>query len=86
MPKYRLTFTNIASASIDIDTDETDPEAIVEAAYDNADFPTLCAHCAGWGSGYELALGDEWQVINNNHDDPEFGLKGTPMIYTIEED
>lgn len=76
MPKYRVTFTGSAGATVDVVTDETDPEVIAELAYEE-EFPTLCSHCSGWGRPYSLEIpDDEWEV---------FTEKGVPVITRVEE-
>ena len=70
--KYRISFVTSASGSITVETDETDPERIVEEAYAEG-IPGICAQCSGWGRDHELEVGDEWDV---DEDD-----KG-PVIYT----
>lgn len=75
MPKYRVTFTGSASATVDVETDETDPEVIAELAYQE-DFPTVCAQCSGWGRSYSLEIPDEWEV---------FTEKNVPVITKVEE-
>lgn len=79
MARYRIPMTTHADASIEIETDETDPEKIIEAAYEQADFPTLCAQCSGWGRDESLELGDVWEPVPKSHEDP------SPIIEKIDD-
>lgn len=49
----------------DAETGELDEsrlrELVEDAAFEQG-FPTLCAHCAGWGKQHSIELGDEWEV------------------------
>ncbi len=77
MAKYRIPMTTYASTSIEVETDETDPGKIVEAAYEQADYPSICAQCSGWGQKLELEIGDEWKPVPVSSDDP------TPIVEKI---
>lgn len=76
MAKYRVNMQTIASTSIEIEVpdDVTDLEEITERAFNEANFPTLCAQCSGWGKDYSLDLGDEWDVSEYN---------GEPLIERV---
>lgn len=73
MAKYTVPLTSWANATVTVETDETDPEKIVELAYD--DTPGICAQCGGWGRTFSLEIGDEWETVPRSDDDP------TPTIY-----
>ncbi|MFF5973668.1 hypothetical protein ACFY7C_19285 [Streptomyces sp. NPDC012769] len=70
--KYQVSFETSAGGHITVETDETDPERILEAAYEEG-IPSVCAQCSGWGRDYSLEIGDEWDPIED-----EQGL----VIYT----
>lgn len=55
MAKYRVPLSGYASMTVDVETDETDPEKIVELAMEEAYFG-LCHQCASHGE-----VGDEWE-------------------------
>ncbi|MGN6128502.1 MAG: hypothetical protein ACTHON_18240 [Humibacter sp.] len=59
MPKYRVPMTTWANATVDVETDETDPEKIFELATEGA--PSICAQCSGWGRKHSLEIGDDWE-------------------------
>lgn len=56
--KYRVTLKNTAYAYITVEADN--PDEAIDAALDG-ELPYICAQCSGWGAGYDLELGDEWQ-------------------------
>ncbi|MFT2016317.1 hypothetical protein ACMA1D_10805 [Streptomyces sp. 796.1] len=56
----------MAYATVTVDTEETDPDLIAEEAAEYGDFPTVCAQCSGWGQGFSLELGDEWEVCEDS--------------------
>lgn len=64
MAKYRVSMQTVATTVIEVEVpdDVTDPEEIAERAYEEGTFPTICAHCSGWGKDHNLDLGDEWEV------------------------
>lgn len=64
MPKYRVWLTTPAEAAIEVEVPDsvTDPEDILDAAYEG-DMPTLCAHCSGWNDSYSLGLGEAWEPV-----------------------
>lgn len=70
MAKYRIPMTTYVNTSVEVETDETDPEKIVEAAYEQANFPSICAQCSGWGNDQELELGDDWSPVPMSSTDP----------------
>lgn len=62
--KYTINLSAWASTSMDFETDETDPEKILEAFWESCpDTPTLCHQCSG-GRRYSqnLELSDDWEV------------------------
>jgi hypothetical protein len=73
MPKYRVPLTTYASASILVETDETDPEKILEEALGEG-VPGICAQCSGWGRNHSLEVGDEWEPVQDVE-------TGEPEIY-----
>lgn len=75
MTVYQVSFETWAGGHIQVETDETDPERIVEAAYEEG-IPGLCAGCSGWGRDHSLELGDEWEVVKRED--------GTPYIRTAD--
>lgn len=77
MAKYRVPLHTSASGTIDVETDETDPETIVEQALDEG-IHGICAQCSGWGRDTSLEIGDEWEVVVNDE-------TGLPDIYKLEE-
>ncbi|MBA2951452.1 hypothetical protein [Streptomyces himalayensis] len=71
MAKYRVPLNGYAYATVVVETDETDPEAIVELAYEET--PTdVCGHCSGWGQTWSLEIGDEWRASRKEDGTPEF--------------
>lgn len=72
MPKYRVPLNGYASATVTVETDETDPEAIVNLALEEG-VSSPCAQCSGWGQSWSLEIGDEWE--------PALKQDGTPEIY-----
>ncbi|MFJ6636608.1 hypothetical protein ACIQMR_35370 [Streptomyces sp. NPDC091376] len=72
MAKYTIPLNGYASATLTIETDETDPELILEEAL-NQGVPGICAQCSGWGRPFSIELGDEWEETRK----PD----GTPEIY-----
>lgn len=61
MTKYRINFSGMASASVVVETDKTDPEEILDELYVEG-LPGLCAQCSGWGRSYSLELPEEWDA------------------------
>jgi hypothetical protein len=59
MAKFTVYLTTTASTSVEVEA-ETADEAI-DKVYD-ADMPTLCAQCSGWGSDRGLELSDAWEM------------------------
>lgn len=66
MTEYTVHFTDTLSVSVVIDTDETDPEAIAEAAYEELPRGGLCAHCSGWGQSWTRDLSRQEEVFVMN--------------------
>jgi hypothetical protein len=62
MPKFTVEFKGVAFAT---DTVEVEDEAdALEAAFPNG-FPTLCAHCSGYGQAWTLEITEDpgaWDV------------------------
>lgn len=65
MTKYTVPLTGYANATVTVETDETDPETILELAYEKG-APDVCAQCGGWGRDFSLEIGDEWEPIRND--------------------
>ena len=70
MPKYSIHLITTTSTVIDFETDETEPDKIEAAFWDQpggVDLPTLCHHCSG-GSRYgqNLEIGDEWDIYQDS--------------------
>lgn len=62
--KYTINLSAWASTAVDFETEETDPERILEAFWDSCpDMPTLCHQCSG-GHRYSqnLNLADSWEI------------------------
>lgn len=72
MAKHVVPLNGYASATVTVETDETDPEKIVELALQQGP-PGVCAQCGGWGRDFSLDIGDEWE--------PSYREDGTPEIY-----
>lgn len=70
MAKYTIPLSGYASATLTIETDETDPENILEEAL-SAGVPGICAQCSGWGRPYSIDLGDEWEPVLRSDGSPE---------------
>lgn len=75
MPKYRVPLSGYASATVTVETDETDPERILEEALQEG-VPSICAQCSGWGRSHSLEVGDEWEPVEDEN--------GTPIVYEEE--
>lgn len=60
MPRYVVYFTATAETSIEVEAEDSD-EAI-DLAWDQIEFPTLCAHCSG-GQKSSLSIGD-WESFD----------------------
>lgn len=58
MARYSVPLTGWANISVDVETDETDPDKIARLAEEQAS-PSLCHQCAGGGNNW-LEIGDEW--------------------------
>jgi hypothetical protein len=61
VPKYRLYYETVASTYVEVEAEDAD--AAVDKAWDEAEFPQLCAQCSGWGRSYSLDLG-EWEPVD----------------------
>lgn len=75
MPKYRVNLDGYASATIEIETEETDPEVIAKEALREG-VPGICAQCSGWGHSHSLEIGEEWELAT----DEEGGIS----VYEVE--
>jgi hypothetical protein len=68
MPKFTVSLRTYAFTSVEVEADSAD-EA-VDAAYE-ADLPTICAQCAGWGRDNEpgLELNEAWEAdsVSDEH-------------------
>lgn len=74
MTKYTVPLTGYANISVTVETDETDPEKIVELAQAEGG-ASLCHQCGG-RTNNSLDLGDEWE--------PDRDKDGVPEIYEAE--
>ena len=75
MAKYVVPLNGWAGGTVTVETDETDPERIVELAFEKG-IPGPCAQCGGWGQDWSLEVGDEWE--------PSRKEDGSPAIYEVE--
>jgi hypothetical protein len=66
MAVYKVPLTTWANATVEVETNETDPEKIVELALDNMQ-ASLCHQCSGRDS---LEIGDVWDAVLDG-DKPE---------------
>ncbi|MFI9235807.1 hypothetical protein [Streptomyces sp. NPDC053079] len=67
--RYRVHLQTVASTAIDVEVpdDVTDPAEIIEAAYEQGEFPTLCHQCSGGlRQRQNLDLGDGWEPVTDN--------------------
>lgn len=69
MAKYRVPLNGYASATVTVETDETDPEVIAQLALMEG-VPSPCAQCGGWGRDWSLEIGDEWEPSRRTEDSP----------------
>lgn len=69
MAKYTVPLTGWANISVTVETDETDPEKIVELAQMEGG-ASLCHRCAG-SMNNSLDLGDEWEPCRDKDGKPE---------------
>lgn len=70
--KVKLCWSGDAFGTIEFETDETDPDKIVEEFYTQG-IPGLCWQCSGYRQGHSLEIGDE---LNEERDE-----EGRPVIY-----
>jgi hypothetical protein len=70
--RVKICWTSDASGTLEFDTDETEPEKIIEEFYREG-VPGLCAQCSGWGRSHSMEVGDE---IMEERDE-----EGYPVIY-----
>jgi hypothetical protein len=68
VPKYRVYLNTVASATVEVDVPDgmTDPEEIVEFAYNHGEMPSLSAQGSGWGQPWSMDLG-EWETTVHEH-------------------
>lgn len=78
MARYRVPLEGWASATLEVETDSTDPEEIFEEALMEG-VPGICASCAGRGRPFSLEIGDDWEPVSASKDDP------TPVVYKLED-
>jgi hypothetical protein len=57
--KYMVPLTGVANIAVEVETEETDPEKIVELAQEQVS-ASVCYQCANRDS---LNLGDEWDPV-----------------------
>jgi hypothetical protein len=62
MPKYNVHLNTGAFTVVTVEAE--DKEAAIEAAYE-AELPTICAQCSGWGRDWNLELGDDWETSDD---------------------
>lgn len=71
MPKYRVYLQTHASTcvTVDLDTADIDPEMVremvIEKAFE-ADLPSLCFQCSGWGGQPGIELSDVWEPLEGD--------------------
>lgn len=76
MAKYNVPLTGWANITVTVETDETDPEKIVEIAQQEAS-ASLCHHCASQTNN-SLDLGDDWEPTRDD-------ATGKPEVYEATE-
>lgn len=69
MVKYAVPMTTWASITVEVETDETDPEVIFEAARGAHEGTTLCHRCAD-SRNSNLDVGDDWEPVRVGKDGP----------------
>lgn len=74
MPKYSVPMTSWASITVEVETDETDPQKIAELAQEEASI-SLCHQCAD-SRNNSLDIGDEWEPVL---------VDGKPEVYQLED-
>lgn len=74
MAKYSVPLNSYANISVDVETDETDPEKIAELAQEKTRV-SVCHQCAG-SSNNSLEIGDEWSPTLQD---------GKPEVYKVSE-
>lgn len=72
MTTYNVPLVGVATVTVEVETTETDPEAIVRLAQDKAN-PRLCHQCADHRND-SLMLGEEWAPNLDN---------GKPEVYEV---
>lgn len=72
MAKRTVIFEQMIGVSVTVETDSTDPEEILEQAWEEAP-AGICAHCSGWGQSWSRA--DDGELI------PVEDENGNPTIY-----
>jgi hypothetical protein len=63
MPLFQVVFKTYAFTSVEV---EAEDEADAFDKTEQAEMPTLCAQCSGWGRGNQPAveLSDVWETDN----------------------
>lgn len=74
MPTYSVPLTGYANIAVKVETEETDPEKIVELAQENVR-ASLCHQCRGSESNDSLELGDDWSPVV---------FDGKPEVYQLD--
>lgn len=75
MAKKTVLFSQTIGISVTVETDSTDPEEILEKAWEEAP-GSICGQCSGWGQSW--SRDDDGELI------PEENEDGTPVIYDEE--
>jgi len=72
MARYNVPLTGWANITVTVETDETDPEKIVQLALDEAGV-SLCHQC-GSHTNHSLDIGDDWEAVRDRE-------TGKPEVY-----
>lgn len=64
LKKYRVDYETVASFTTTVEAESAEDALLV--AEDVVEFPSLCAHCSGWGREWELDLGDGWGLSTDS--------------------
>jgi hypothetical protein len=75
MAKKTVLFTTTLGVTVTVETDSTDPEEIIEQAWNEAP-GSICANCSGWGQAWSRDDSGELEVVL---------VDGEPEIYTEDE-
>ncbi|WP_157875603.1 MULTISPECIES: hypothetical protein [unclassified Streptomyces] len=65
MAKKTVLFNQTISVTVTVETDSTDPEEIVEQAWEEAP-GGVCAHCSGWGQRWSRDDDGELEPVKIN--------------------